>query len=30
MAQSVCLGSDDNREAVTAWFEKRAPSFTGS
>jgi enoyl-CoA hydratase/carnithine racemase len=30
MAQSVCLGSDDNREAVTAWFEKRSPSFSGS
>jgi enoyl-CoA hydratase/carnithine racemase len=28
-AQAVCLTSEDTREAVMAWIEKREPRFTG-
>jgi enoyl-CoA hydratase/carnithine racemase len=27
--QTLCFGSEDTREAVTAWLEKREPRFTG-
>lgn len=28
-AQSVCFASEDTREAITSWIEKREPKFTG-
>ena len=28
-SQSLCFASEDTREAVTAWVEKREPNFTG-
>ncbi|HVF53162.1 MAG TPA: enoyl-CoA hydratase-related protein [Actinomycetota bacterium] len=29
MSQSLLFGSDDTREAISAWVEKREPRFTG-
>lgn len=29
VAQALCFASEDTREAVTAWIEKREPRFTG-
>lgn len=29
MTQSLCIGSDDTKEAVIAWVQKREPKFTG-
>lgn len=29
IAQALCFASEDTREAVTAWIEKREPHFTG-
>ena len=29
ITQALCFASDDTREAVTAWLEKREPRFTG-
>jgi enoyl-CoA hydratase/carnithine racemase len=29
LAQSLCFSSDDTREAIMAWVEKREPRFTG-
>ena len=29
ITQSLCFSSEDTREAVTAWVEKREPRFTG-
>ena len=29
IAQALCFASEDTREAVTAWIEKREPRFTG-
>lgn len=29
MAQTLCFASEDTREAVMAWIEKRSPNFTG-
>jgi len=29
MAQAMMFASEDTREAVTAWVEKREPRFTG-
>ncbi len=29
LAQSLCIPSEDTREAVSAWVEKREPRFTG-
>ena len=30
LTQALCFASDDTKEAVLAWVEKREPSFTGS
>jgi 2-(1,2-epoxy-1,2-dihydrophenyl)acetyl-CoA isomerase len=29
ITQALCVASDDTREAVAAWLEKREPRFTG-
>lgn len=29
LTQAICFASEDTREAVTAWVEKREPHFTG-
>lgn len=29
LTQSISIGSDDTREAISAWVEKREPNFTG-
>jgi 2-(1,2-epoxy-1,2-dihydrophenyl)acetyl-CoA isomerase len=29
LTQAICFGSEDTREAVLAWIEKREPRFSG-